>query len=465
MKQRFFHRLLCGLLAVCLLPVAALAAEGDIPLDQPITYTDFTIRLGMDASAFPQSNSRLTDWQGFLDRLSLTGTAVTMDLLGPLNRVHLLGDLQLDGRTVLPFQHEQYCNYFYLQSPVLDNDIIHFQMDNFFNFMLKPYFFMGLGTQYLGLLLYPHATAFMARSYYEPLAEACAGTGERVVSYDTLYDVCLKLDELMTDDWNARVYGYIRALLIDVGGDEMTAEGLSSLETYLDFLDPEQAGLTIQERGNKTTYQMGGRTLLTVKRGGEAFSVSLALPHPDGYALNVDVDWTPTLDGATLATRLHILSGTDDALLMEITGEGLPCSGNLEGEGAVTVAMSGYMVGGETVPTTLRCTWYAGANELPQQLHFTVGYLHPETGKEALTLYFTGALREGAKEEIDVFTRPREDFFTLNTDKLEEYKSKYMRNIALTLAPLALQMPAGVLDSVVEFLVETDILNAFGIDY
>ena len=126
MKSRILYRLACVLLAVCLLPVSALAALGDIPLTQPITCTDFTVSLGVDASAFPQSNNRHADWESFLSRLAVTGTAASMDMLGVNNRLHLLADVTLDGKSVLPLQHEQYCNYFYIMSPMFGEDILYF---------------------------------------------------------------------------------------------------------------------------------------------------------------------------------------------------------------------------------------------------------------------------------------------------------------------------------------------------
>ncbi len=461
MKNRTLVRLLCALLAACMLPIGALAATGDIPLDQPITDTDFSVSLQLNANAFPESSSRLTDWESFLKRVTVTGSAVGMDLLGRNNRLRLLADVNLDGKSVLPLHHEQYAWYYYLTSPVFGEDTLHFQMNNFFGFMLKPYFFMGLPTQYIGLLLYPMSTAEMIRMYYDPLAAICEGTGERTIPYDELRALCLKLDENMTSDWSANAYNYIRALLLDMGGDEMTIAGLSELEGYLDELDPEKAGLTIHPHGNQTDYLMGGRTLLTVKRTGEAFSVALDLPKKDDYELKVNVSWTPTVDGAALDATLHILKGEEDAMLLRIAGDGMPTADNLEGEGNVTAEMSGSMAYSNPAPVKLHFTWYKSQKELPYDLHFSVGYLHPETGLEALTLFFSGKLSEGTAAELDYDTPIQEDFFRMNNDKLAAFREKYAKNIALVLAPVVLQMPSGVIDSVMDFLLQSDILYAF----
>ena len=92
------------------------------------------------------------------------------------------GALQLNGEDTIPFVYDGYHSYRYFISPMFMNDTLHFQMHNFFDFMLKPYYFMELPTQYLALFLYPNATYYLADSYYTPVSEMMAEAREEAAA-------------------------------------------------------------------------------------------------------------------------------------------------------------------------------------------------------------------------------------------------------------------------------------------
>ena len=72
-------------------------------------------------------------------------------------------------------------------------------MNNYLEFMLKPYEYYELPTQYIALLTYPEVTAYLAECYEDVLTRYLHGEGNRTVSYDDLYQMCQKLDTVMTD--------------------------------------------------------------------------------------------------------------------------------------------------------------------------------------------------------------------------------------------------------------------------
>ena len=54
------------------------------------------------------------------------------------------------------------------------------------------------------------------------------------------------------------------------------------------------------------------------------------------------------------------------------------------------------------------------------------------------------------------------DFFPSTKASLEEYKEKYASSLVLALTPFLLEMPAVVLDDIVELATQTGILESMG---
>ena len=80
------------------------------------------------------------------------------------------------------------------------------------------------------------------------------------------------------------------------------------------------------------------------------------------------------------------------------------------------------------------------------------------TFKPALLLHFNGALKNVDRSVFVEGQYPQNDFFNLNESFLNEYKERMTKTLLLALAPIALEMPAGVLDDVFQFMDRTEIL-------
>jgi hypothetical protein len=178
MKQTLPARLCALAMALCLcVPLAPASAETFLP-DGEVTHTDFTLQLTLHADGFPAGKAHLKAWETFLSKLDLKGSADTLALFTPLSRAYLNASLRLNGKDTLPFVYDQYYSFRYLISPALNNEPLFFQMYNFQEFMLKPYYYMELPTQYLALLMYPDAAYWLGDSYYTPVAELLADARE-----------------------------------------------------------------------------------------------------------------------------------------------------------------------------------------------------------------------------------------------------------------------------------------------
>ncbi len=516
MKQPLFTRLCALILTLCLCAAPAFStAETWLP-DGEVTHTDFTLSLGLHADAFPAGKAHLSDWETYLNKLSLRGSMDSLAMFTPTSRVYMDAALQLNGEDRFPFVYDGYYSYRYLLSPAFNGEVLYFQMYNFLEFMLKPYYYMELPTQYLALLMYPDAAYWLGDSYYTPVREmlaqaredaqaqaaeaeeadaetgdtatdgtvdgvaviggadgptaiyltgtdAEAGTLTYTVPYEDLYELCETLDLIVNDDYDlSRAYYFFTCLLTDLYASDMTLEILGNLEYELDALDPNQDGMTVTETPDSLTCVIGDTVVFNRVNDAGATAFTLTLPTAEGYEVVFDYRWTPAeTRGAALSASLSLTSDGAQALLVTAEGEGLPREGDLTGEGSLTLAASGSLLSDAPASQTFVFNWSRTAAEKPYTLDLTVDWLHPDTLLPALTLAFSGTLSTVDKSVFVDGNYPQNDFFSLNETYLEEYKEKLMRTVALKLAPFVLEMPSGVLDDLYRFSYDTDILVSF----
>jgi hypothetical protein len=95
---------------------------------------------------------------------------------------------------------------------------------------------------------------------------------------------------------------------------------------------------------------------------------------------------------------------------------------------------------------------------MPYELDLTVNWIHPETMLPALSLHFTGSLDMRNKSVFREVEYLQEDFFSLNDMFLQEHKARWAPTAGLYMLPFLLEMPSGVIDDVVNYMLDTDIL-------
>lgn len=477
MRNLWTKRILTMLLICCLLPLGAMgedAPEGPSPADawpvddSSVTRSRFTLNLSLDADAFPADG--LTDfkgWQQFLEKLSLSGTADTQRFPRMFDRVYFEGGLNLKGKEVLPFTYEGYHSYRYLRSPALKNRSIHFQMNNFFEFMFKPYYYMGLPTNYLALLLYPEAASFLVESYEDPLADCLASTESRVIPYADLYELCEALDQIAADDPDYQhVWYYVTALLIDLQVSDSTYDSLCSWETLLDFLDPEQKGMTVEITGATETYVLGDTRVFTRTSGGNQRSFSLSLPNDEGYTLTLTGRMEDSAAGGENGeARLTVALGEDTRIDLRLEATGLPKDGDTQALGSVRLSAGGSALGDTDFVQSFVFRLTRSAAVPPYRVTFGLDWLHPETEKAALTALYKAdieMLDESALKDHEYDNQ--NDFFHLNEGFLEEYRQDFTLPLTLAFAPVVLEMSGGVINDILRFCDTTGILASLGIE-
>lgn len=475
MKQ-VFQRALVLMLALLAAVLPALSYADTYLPDGDVTHADFTLGVALHADGFPQAQAHLADWEAFLQKVDLRGSMDALAMLTPNSRVYLNAALRLNGRDQIPFVYDGYHSYRYLISPALNNEVLFFQMHNFLEFMLKPYYYMELPTQYLALLLYPEATYSLADSYLTPVRDTLAqarqsaqdaaapagvaqGSLTYTVPYADLYELCETLDLVVNDDPDLeRAYFYFTCLLTGVYASDMTLDMLGRLEDALDALDPEQNGMRVTEAEGGVTCVIGDTEVFHSTADGAANAFAFSLPTPEGFTLSLDWDFAPQTVGAALNASLRLTTDGKETFALTAQGEGMPQAGDRGGEGCLTFTATGDGFETQPAPVALAFSWARDAVAPPYTLGLTVDWLHPATGKPALSLAFHGTFRQADKSVFVEGAYPQNDFFNLNESFLNEYKERMMKPLLLSLVPILLETPAGVINDLYAFAQRNDIL-------
>ena len=177
MKQAI-RRALTLVLVLCLATLPALSVADTYLPDGEVTHVDFTLSAAVHPEGFPATGAHLSDWASLLQKLDVKASMDALALLDPQSRVYASGALRLNGKDQIPFVYDGYHSYRYLLSPALGNEALFFQMHNFLEFMLKPYYYMALPTQYLGLMMYPEASVYLGNSFFTPVRDMMAAAKE-----------------------------------------------------------------------------------------------------------------------------------------------------------------------------------------------------------------------------------------------------------------------------------------------
>ena len=662
-----FRRALTLVLALCLAALPALSAADTYLPDGEVTHVDFTLATALHPEAFPAGKAHLADWAAFLRKLDIKGSMDALAMLTPQSRVYLSGALRLNGDAQIPFVYDGYHSYRYFISPALGNEVLFFQMHNFLEFMLKPYYYMELPTQYLGLLMYPEASYYLGDSFYTPVAEALTAAREEAaeqtaatreallaaldqaqaqaaaelaaaseslaaldaqlaaiaaatptpaptdtpaptatappvadtaappatdatpaeattapdaaataadaapaaetaatsapdaaatapapvatqapataaptaaaapdaaalqaqhdalaekiqtltatqaqlaaavqgseslsvaalqallpanapqgdadeaaqadgetaadmpegatvytVPYEKLYELCETLDLVTNDDPDLeRVYFYITCLLTQQLASDMVVDTLGRLEDTLDALDPDQNGMTVVETADSMTCTIGTTEVYRKMAEGNVTDIAFTLPTADGYDLTFAWRWNPEGSGAALDAKVAMVMEGQDSVALSITGTGLPRVGDVSGQGQLSLAVSGTGFETKPQPVTIAFDWARNAKQTPYTLGLTLSWLHPDTGLPALSVDFNGTFTTADKSVFTEGQYPQNDFFNLNETYLNDYKDRLLKPLALKLAPILLEMPAGVINDLYAFAAQNDIL-------
>ena len=474
MKHSRFVRLMALLITLCLLPTAALA-YGEVPVFQdPVTHTDMQLNFRLLPTAFPEDTAAdLNGWQEFLEKISFRGS---MDLQNPLTekvRAWFDGGLYVKDKLIVPFQVDVYFAFRYFISQAIKGESMFFKMENFFEFMMKPRYFMDLPTDYISLLMYPEAALEMRDRFYTPLAELCKGQGDRVIPYDDLYDLCLSWEKMYENDWedDNKLYFFLTVLLYQLGINYDVYDKIGEMTAWLDMLDPEAAGMTITEKDGIATYTIGEYVVFTTDVNSTR-NFTLSLPDENGNLLTftskdaIQDDWDGDywwLDLAITLAPEEEGGERENYLTLGVDCSNVPLRPLFITGGVITINGEGTALQ-EPFQADFHLYMNRTDCKLPNVTEFNLHYLHPETSEVCFVADLILSNSEVPFTVLQERDYPQEDLFHLNDEYLQRIKESYIPSLAVSFLPVIAEMPAGVINDVIRFAEETGILVSLGIE-
>jgi len=476
MMKTMLTRILALLLCVCLLPAAAFAQQtnaeafaamlerllGQINDGTPVTHSDFELSFHFNADGFPDDGlMHYRDWEEYVGRISLRGAMDSQSFPMPSNRVYFNGGLYLDDELTLPLEYDAYHSVRFLRSPALGSMNICFQMLNFFEFMLKPFKYLYIPTQYAALIMYPEAAVRMWEMYAQPITETFAGEGSRTVSHEELLRLCEALNTIVVEDENNRAYFFVTSLLMQFGMNWSAMEKLACWDALLAYLDPEMQGMTITENGGAETWTIGETTVYQKNVSEEETAVTVHLPDPDGY----DVRFVYTDVGSEITMDLLILLEGEEYFHLTAGADGLPGENDTAAQGSIRLDITGSVLYQEYPPIRLSYDYSRTAQEKPYDMTLAMSLINSRTQLPCLGFTYQAAVEELPHTAlVNRGYEDMEDFFRLNEMIIAEYMARFKHSLALAAVPFALELPAGVISDLVGFMETYGLLALVGIE-
>lgn len=451
-------RMLAVCLCLALFPVHALAFTDGTP----VTRSDFTLSLHLNADGYPDDGlAHYEEWETLLDRISLRGVIDTQSFPNPIDRAYFNGGLYLNDKLTIPFEYDAYGQFRYVRSPALGGASVHFHMYNFFQFMLKPYHYMDIPTQYAALILYPEAAIELWQRYAQPVTETVGGEGNRTVSYDDLYALCEQLNAIVQEDDYSKAYYFITCLLTDLYMDWTASDKLACWEGLLEYLDPEQKGMTITETDGAEAWVIGETTVFEKAVTDTETVWKVYLPDPDGYEFCVELNQS----ASEVKGQILILLEGDEYFSVSAGIDGLPADGQLTAQGTAWADFAGSVLYKEIAPLRFQYDYSRTAEAEPYDMSLTVDLVNNETQQPCFGFDYKASVEEWP--DTVLMDRPyddQDDFFRLNESFLERHKERFLPTLALAAAPFLLELSAGVISDAVAYMEYNGMLAFFGIE-
>lgn len=438
-------RIAALLLCLCLLAPCAALAEEDY------TGRRFYIEAQMDASAYPAGQqAMLSGIADLVNQLSFEGE-LDRSFDGSFD---LTGDLLLEHaeETRTPMHLYGTAAYWGLQSPLLNDQTLMFNMDALLEFAMKIYFHMDIPLQRIALFLtpYAHNIAFAAMVTEW---QTVFGTADdaRTIPKDDVMTLAQQLADIASTD-RGFLY-WVKAVALESGYDEVIMNAMETLPEWIEgFVDED--GIAITVNGPTETWRAGDVTLFTrtiAENKRDTWALTLP-PTLSGYQLSASCSGDES--GASFTFSLRVDSEDEGTVLdAHITADSLPLSLLITAPFSLSVDLLGAAVGDEGIHARFEGDGSDGA--------FTLRQLSPETSAPMLTL--TGSLEECQPNIKPAYSQSNVQgvtVFSLNDTTLAELLSHVKESMISGLLPLLRHVPASSFQSVMDLLEDSGVLSA-----
>lgn len=435
----------CALMLIlCLLcPLLAAAEE--------VTQVDFDIDLQMNPEAFPSEQQKTAqDLKTGLDKLGLKGILTK----APNGWFDLDGNVLFGDEAAFTLDIRSTSRWMEISSDLLGDTKLSLMMDAYLEFLLKPYNFLGLKTQYFGLLTSPHATYEPWGLFMNVVNRYCGGEGTRQIETEQLVACAYELSDFM--ETNRDMTQWLMAALMDVGLDSTVSDYFYALPEWLEE-NADEDGLLIRVDGNTTTWTLTGRTIVTHTRSEMEENLIISMPEIEGIAFKLA--HIRTLENETLTI---FLSSEEEGTLLDLKAKaiGMPTRELNKGTSDLSLSISGEYIAAP-INEAGRIDWEWDVSREPEMLVAAVHWLNAESAPK-LTINAHLMLREGDKRlfnHAEAELQTGIHVFSLYEDSLESLFSDIKQPLLEKLLPLYFKLPVPFLEVIIDWLAKTGIAD------
>jgi hypothetical protein len=427
-------------------PLTALAESGTA------TGVDFSIKASLDTYALMENPDRfLKDFARTLNMLDASGHAVLQN-----GQADIMGKLNLNGLSAVDFHMTGWEERLSLVTSLFGEKPVVITLPNYIPFLTKMYCYFNVPVQYIGVFTDPYSYMHGIKPALEKWTELMGGTGSRSLSPEECIEKATQLSQAM--DENEAFFFWRQGLLQHVNLDEILNEFFYVLPDWTSNLVQEE-GLKIDASDKGESWTLGGKNIYTVKRHQGKSTWQLEIPDWEGYRLSGQGSLENTEDGLQISLNLDLYE--EDALYGSLTldGQNLPNGKVMQGAGKISVTFGGKGMG-------LKKAYKAGLNWNQHQdgdktvLDGQVSVLYPSTEEPVLTV--SGQISWGSTAESfqpQTFESIKGiDLFCMNDVTIKEFYANAKWPMVRSAAPFFLELPAGFLNGVVNWMDDSGIL-------
>ncbi len=435
-----------ALLLVCCLFCPLLASA------DTVTKADFDLKLEVYPENFPREEEQTA--QALKDGLEMLGFSGVCDYNS--NGYFVLnGQMTTNGKNPVTLGARSSNRFIEVSSSLLGEERLCLYMDAYLEFMMKPYNFLGLQTQYLALATCLYATHEPWGFFMAIVNQYCGGEGTRHIETQALQAMAAELYDLVDNNRDMRYW--LMAALMDIGLDSTVNDFFYSLPEWIEQCAGDE-GLTIQVEGDTSNWILGSSTIATVTHSAQTDSLIITLSDWEGYAFKF-----ANIITAQDQTLTLLLDSEEEGTILDIKLKALGLPNKQKHSGVTKLSAS---IGGEYVanPIDEKATldWEWDSTGEPEALKATLSWLNKQ-GQPQIALDGFLTLSQGDAQLFnytDWDLQSGTHLFSIYEETLKELIDKVKGPLVETLIPIYLDLPVSFLETITDWLAQSGIAAA-----
>lgn len=425
--------------------------------DTAIGYNeiDYSARFEINEDGFKQLTPNYKDWKNYIEKFNLIGTIKYADLFNEHERINAYNILRINDKFMLDFDYKGSQQYYWLHSNVL-NEKLHFNAHNYYEFMLKGYFFLNLPTQKIALLTYPFGiySAFkpfndFIKNYIDPIDH------DMVIPYSDLESNVVGIKKFF--DTESICYQFFRTASIESGISDLVYYDFVTADEYLkSFAEGEDMYVTID--GDTKIFTLAGYEIIRYKKSEKTTDISINLPtslNEIGYVSNIRINKNSN-NNYDIDASLSLNMDESEYLKMSatISDFGLGIRKNADGEIKISVGGDGL---GYTENLYLK---HKIENLSDKNSKLRLSYIDSDSQKELISLN-VDIKKNDVEAGSQIFEEAynQEDYFSINDQTLKGRRHAIKMYAKKAIIPLIMETPARVIDDVFDYMDNSGLLS------